>query len=65
MINKNRRFVPEEAADETITFTIGYSDIVDIKGLPENASVASKLIDIETSKPLRKHRGFLRKSVDS
>lgn len=41
--------VPEAATEEAVTFTVSYSDIIDVSGLPENASVASKLIDIETS----------------
>ena len=41
--------VPEAATEEAVTFTVSYSDIIDVSGLPENASVASKMIEIETS----------------
>lgn len=40
--------VPQAAADETINFDISYSNITGITGLPEKASVASKMIKIET-----------------
>ena len=39
--------VPAAATDETISFTVSYSSILEISGLPENMSVASKLITIE------------------
>lgn len=41
--------VPETAADETINFTVKYATVTSISGLPQNASVASTLISIETS----------------
>lgn len=40
--------VPQAAADETVNFDISYSDITGITGLPEDASVAGKMIKIET-----------------
>ncbi len=40
--------VPQAAADETVNFDISYSNITGITGLPEDASVAGKMIKIET-----------------
>jgi len=40
--------VPQAAADETVNFDISYSNITGITGLPEEASVASKMIKIDT-----------------
>ena len=41
--------VPEGATDELITFTLSYTNIVDIEGLTENAAVVSKMFTIQTS----------------
>lgn len=41
--------VPEAATTETIQFQISYSDIIDINGLPQGATPASKLISIDAS----------------
>jgi PKD repeat protein len=41
--------VPEAATEEDINFTVSYAGITDVSGLPESASVASKMISIETS----------------
>ena len=40
--------VPQAAADDTVNFDISYSDITEIAGLTESASIASKMINIET-----------------
>jgi len=40
--------IPKEATDDTVNFDISYSDITGITGLPEEASVAGKMIKIET-----------------
>jgi uncharacterized protein YfaP (DUF2135 family) len=40
--------VPEAATSDNIGFSIGYADVTDISGLPEGASVAGKMINIET-----------------
>ena len=39
---------PEYSVDETIDFEISYSNVTEISGLPEEASVASKMIKIDT-----------------
>ena len=41
--------VPEASTSEVIDFTIRYADVTNITGLPKNCSVASKLIQIDTS----------------
>jgi len=41
--------VPTAAASETVDFSISYADVSDIKGLPDNAEVAGKLIRINTT----------------
>ena len=40
--------IPNGAASETIDFSISYADVTEISGLPEEASIASWLINIET-----------------
>jgi uncharacterized protein YfaP (DUF2135 family) len=40
---------PESATTENVNVVVSYADVLDISGLPENNSVASKLIKIETS----------------
>ena len=40
--------VPQAAADDTVNFDISYSDVTKISGLTESASLASKMINIET-----------------
>lgn len=41
--------VPEFAVDEPIDFDISYTDISELSSLPKEASIASKLIKIETN----------------
>jgi len=41
--------VPKASTSENIGFTVSYAAITDVSGLPEEASVASKLIKIGTS----------------
>ena len=40
---------PESATKENVNIAISYADVTEIRGLPENTSIASKLITIETS----------------
>jgi hypothetical protein len=40
--------VPKFSADEPIDFEISYTDVTEISGLPEDASIVSKLIKIDT-----------------
>ena len=40
--------IPQAATDESIDFAISYSDVLEATGLPEKASVAGKMIKIET-----------------
>ena len=41
--------VPEAASNEDIQFNVSYADVVNCTGLPENASIVSKMIDIQTT----------------
>ena len=41
--------VPENATNEPIQFKVNYADVKSVKGLPQDASVVSRLIDIQTS----------------
>lgn len=41
--------VPEAAANEPIQFDVSYKSVTSVNGLPQDASVASKLINIQTS----------------
>jgi len=40
--------VPQAAAEDSVSFDISYSDIINITGLPANTNFASKMITIET-----------------
>jgi len=40
--------IPQAATEDTVTFDISYADITDSSGLPEGASIASWMINIET-----------------
>lgn len=40
--------VPEAASLDDVEFSISYADITEISGLPEEASIASKMISIDT-----------------
>lgn len=40
--------VPQAATSDDVDFSISYADVTDISGLPEGASFASKMINIET-----------------
>jgi len=40
---------PEGAANESINVAVTYADVIEVAGLPENTSVVSKLIKIETT----------------
>ena len=48
-LNGLKIVVPPAATSENIQFTVSYSDISSINGLPEGASAASKLITIDAS----------------
>ncbi|MBU4190598.1 MAG: zinc-ribbon domain-containing protein [Candidatus Thermoplasmatota archaeon] len=41
--------VPNAVAPENINFSVKYADVTDVQGLPSGASIASKMIEIETS----------------
>jgi len=41
--------VPAAAADENISFSVSYADVSSVEGLPEKATVASKMISISTN----------------
>ncbi len=48
-INGVRIDLPSGAADESISVDVSYADVTDVQGLPPEASVAGKMINIQTS----------------
>jgi uncharacterized protein YfaP (DUF2135 family) len=48
-LNGLKIIVPQAATTDPVNFDVSYSDVSSISGLPDGASIASKLISIETS----------------